>query len=175
MDKRILAGLVLALALTGTVAAKVTEQNDTGFTVVLEGDISITPDYAWRRFLAIGSWWSDAHSFSGKARNMTIKPEPGGCWCEALPNGGFVRHMDVVYADPGKMLILKGGMGPLLFMGAIGSLTVKFAPLDEGTHVTLNFAVGGHDEKGWKDLSAGVDAVLSEQFRSFTANKAPNP
>ncbi len=169
------AGLVLALSLAAAAAAKVTERSDTGFTVVLEGDVTITPDYAWRRFIDIGGWWSDAHTFSGSARNMAIKPEPGGCWCETLPDGGFVRHMDVVYAAPGKMLILKGGMGPLLFMGAVGALTIKFEPLDEGTHVTLTFAVGGHDEKAWKDLPAAVDAVLTEQLGRFTSNRPPKP
>lgn len=169
------AGLALALGLAGAADARVADQNATGFTVVLEGDISTTPDYAWRRFVDIGSWWSSTHSFSGDAHNMSIKPEPGGCWCETLPNGGFVAHMQVVYADPGKLLILKGGMGPLLFMGATGALTVKFEPMDEGTHLTLTFAVGGYDPAGWTDMAKAVDGVLSEQFAAYTANKPPSP
>ncbi len=170
-----LGGILLALTLTAPADAKVTDQSSSGFTVVLEGDISMTPDYAWRRFVDLGSWWSDGHSFSGDARNMTITPQPGGCWCEKLPNGGFVEHMQVAYADPGKGLILRGAMGPLLFMGAIGALTAKFEHKDEGTHVTLTFTVGGYDPAGWKELPALVDKVLAEQLGHFVANKARKP
>jgi len=173
--KTVLAGMALAAALAAPAAAKVTDQGPGGFTVALEGDISMTPDYAFARFVDIGSWWSDGHSFSGSARNMTITPQPGGCWCETLPNSGFVEHMRVVFADPGKMLVLKGGMGPLVFMGATGALTIKFEHKDEGTHVTLTFAVGGYDPGGWGDLSKAVDGVLAEQLGYYVANKARNP
>lgn len=169
------AGLAAALLATGPATAKVTDQNANGFTVVLEGDISITPDFAYKRFLDIGAWWSDSHTFSGKAANLTITAQQGGCWCETLPNGGFVRHLDVAYADPGKMLIFRGGLGPLLFMGANGAMTVKFVHLDEGTHVTLTYAVGGYDPGGWGDLSKAVDGVLAEQFRSYLAGLSAPP
>jgi len=167
----LLTALALAAGLAGIAGAKVTDQNASGFTVKLEGDISTTPAYAWTRFLDIGSWWSSAHSFSGDARNMTIKAEPGGCWCETLPNGGFVEHMHVAAADPGKLLVLQGGMGPLVFMGATGALTVKFEPLDEGTHITVTFAVGGYDPAGWSDLAKAVDGVLAEQLGTYVSNK----
>ncbi len=29
-----------------------------------------------------------------------------GCFCERLPNQGGVRHMEVVYLDPGKVLAM---------------------------------------------------------------------
>ena len=170
-----IAAVVFALTFAGAAAAKVTDQGQGGFTAVLEGDISMTPDYAWRRFVDLGSWWSDAHSFSGDARNMAVTPQPGGCWCEKLTGGGFVEHMRVVYADPGKLLVFKGGMGPLLFMGAIGSLSVKFEHKDEGTHVTLTFAVGGYDSGGWAEMSKAVDRVLAEQLGHYVANRPRKP
>lgn len=174
---RLSTGLALgaALTFTGVAAARVTDQTAGGFTVVHEGDISITPDFAYRRFLSIGSWWSDGHTFSGKAANMTINEQPGGCWCETLPDGGFVKHLEVAYAAPGQMLVMRGGLGPLLFMGASGTMTVKFEPKDEGTHVTLSYTVGGYDPAGWGDLSAAVDRVLGEQVAAFAANTPPSP
>lgn len=173
--KRAILAAAAAAALAVPAAAKVTDQTAGGFTVVLEGDIALAPDEAWTRFVDIGSWWSSGHSFSGDAGNMTITAQPGGCWCEKLPEGGFVEHMGVAFAAPGKMLVLKGGMGPLVFMGATGSLVVKFDPTDAGTHLTMTFAVGGYDPAGWADLSKAVDGVLTEQLGLYVANKAKAP
>ena len=39
-----------------------------------------------------------SHSYSGDGKNITIDVKPGGCWCEALKDGGFVRHMTVEQA-----------------------------------------------------------------------------
>jgi hypothetical protein len=40
-------------------------------------------------------------------------------------NQGGVRHMQVVYVDPGKTLRMIGGLGPLQSMAATGSMTVR--------------------------------------------------
>ena len=40
--------------------------------------------------------------------------------CEKLPNGGGVRHMEVVYAAPGKALVMSGELGPMQVMAAAG-------------------------------------------------------
>ena len=50
-----------------------------------------------------------------------------GCWCEKLPNGGGVRHMQVVNVMPGKMLVMTGGLGPLQSMAATGSMSFKLS------------------------------------------------
>ncbi len=54
-------------------------------------------------YFEIGNWWSDAHTYSGKASNLTLRNEPGGCFCETLPGGGFVRHASLEYSDKGKV------------------------------------------------------------------------
>ena len=41
---------------------------------------------------------------------------------EKLPDGGFVRHLQIVYYQPGKSLRLTGGLGPLQELGVHGSL-----------------------------------------------------
>ncbi len=169
------AALAFAVALAGDAAAKVTDHGGGGFTVVLEGDIAAAPVDAYRRFVDIGSWWSNAHTFSGRAANMAITPEPGGCWCEALPDSGFVKHMDVAYAAPGKSLVLRGALGPILFMGADGAMTVNFEPKGEGAHVTLTYTVGGYDPAGWGELSQAVDRVLAEQFTAFLTGQQQSP
>lgn len=166
MGNRVLAGLALALMTAGSAAAAVASTSPSGFIVKLEGDIAQLPDAAYARFLAIGAWWSSDHTFSGDAANITIEAEPGGCWCEAMPGGG-VKHMEVAMVDPGRMLVFRGGLGPLLFMGASGSMTVRFEPKGEGTHVVLTYAVGGHDPAGWSELASAVDGVLTQQMANY--------
>lgn len=172
MGRRSLALLAFVAALAGPAAAAVLDRDETGFTASHEGIVALAPADAYARFVAIGGWWSDDHTFSGQAANMTIAAVPGGCWCETLPDGGFVKHLDVAMAAPGAMLVLRGGLGPLLFMGASGTLTVRFEAAGEGTRVTLTYAVGGHDAGKWAEMSVAVDRVLAEQFAAYLGGSA---
>lgn len=156
-----------ALSFATSVPAKVASQSANGFTVTHEADVAVDPKGAYDGFVNIGTWWSDAHSFSGAAKNISIEPKAGGCWCEALPSGGSVSHMTVVHANPGAMLVLSGGLGPLQFMGVAGSMTLKFTAQGKGTRVTLDYAVGGYDVDDFKEISKGVDAVLGEQIKRY--------
>lgn len=161
------AALTTAVLLIPSVSAKVVAQGATGFVVTHEAQVTVAPQAAYDAFIKIGRWWNDAHSFSGAARNISIEPKAGGCWCEALPNGGSVRHMTVVHADPGAMLVFSGGLGPLQFMGVAGSMKVTFEAQDNGTHVSVTYAVGGFDTGNFAEISKGVDAVLAEQIKRY--------
>lgn len=169
MSARISAAFALSflLALATVAQAKVTFQSATGFTVSHTADVTADPKAAYDAFVKIGNWWGSDHSFSGDAKNLTIETKRGGCWCEALPEGGFVLHMEVTHAAPGKTLVFSGGLGPLHFMGVAGAMMVSFEKKDKGTQVTLSYAVGGYDERDFKDLAKGVDGVLGEQFKRY--------
>ncbi len=160
--------LTTALSFATKADAKVTAQGPNGFIVAQETDVAVDPKAAYDAFVKIGSWWNDAHSFSGAAKNISIDPKAGGCWCEALPNGGSVRHMSVVQANPGVILVFNGGLGPLQFMGVAGSMKVEFAARDKGTRVRVVYAVGGYDPDNFRDISKGVDGVLGEQITRYT-------
>ena len=110
----------------GVGEAKVAAQGPTGFVVEHSAEIKADAKTAYDAFVKVGSWWGSNHSFSGDAKNLRIDTKSGGCWCEKLPNGGFVKHMEVVHAAPGSMLVFSGGLGPLQFMGVAGSMTVSF-------------------------------------------------
>ena len=156
--------------------AKVLVKGPTGFAVEHQADLAVEPNAAYDAFLKIGSWWSSAHSFSGDAKNISIDAKPGGCWCEALKEGGFVKHMELVQAAPGARLVFSGGLGPLSFMGVAGSMIVKFTATKTGTIVTLTYDVGGRDSGDFEKISSAVDGVLAEQFaryRSFAATGKP--
>jgi hypothetical protein len=169
MNRTLQAAIVLTTALLFVQAAraKVASQSANGFVITQEADVAVDPKIAYDAFVKIGSWWSDAHSFSGVAKNMSIEPKAGGCWCEALPNGGSVRHMTVLHANPGALLVFNGGLGPLQFMGVAGSMKVSFKAKDKGTHVSLVYAVGGYAPGDFKDISRGVDMVLGEQINRY--------
>jgi hypothetical protein len=145
--------------------AEVLSSSAQGFIVRIETPVTAAPRALYDRIFQIGHWWSDAHTYSGKASNMTLREEPGGCFCEALPNGGFVRHAVLEYADPGKVIRLSGALGPLQSLGATGMLSFDLAQADAGARMVVTYTVSGNQPgKGLAPLAAPVDAVLKEQI-----------
>ena len=71
--------------------------------------------------------------FSKSAANLTLDAKAGGCWCETLPDGGSVEHLVVVFADPGKTLVMRGALGPLQGLGVEGALSIVLKPAGDGT------------------------------------------
>jgi len=164
------AGLVAAALLTGAPGARadVVDAGAGGFTVKLVRHVAAPPAAVYATAVAVDRWWSSDHTFSGDAAKLSIDARPGGCWCEALPGGG-VRHMEVVYAAPGKLLRFTGGLGPLQAMAASGSMTWEFAAAGDGADVTWTYAVAGYRPGGLDALAVHVDAVLAEQIDRLKA------
>jgi hypothetical protein len=159
--------LAVLLAFPSIVQAKVVAKGATGFVVEHKVEVKTDAKSAYDAFVNVGSWWASSHSFSGDAKNLSIDTKPGGFWGETLPNGGFVKHLDLVHAAPGSMLVFSGGLGPLQFMGVAGSMTVNFKPGKGTTTVTLHYDVGGRDDKNFEDISKAVDGVIAEQFARY--------
>jgi uncharacterized protein YndB with AHSA1/START domain len=149
----------------------------TGFVVKLQATVAAPPETVFRNLVEqVGSWWDPAHTFSGDARNLSIEPRPGGCFCERLPDGGGVEHLRVLYVAPGRLLRLSGALGPLQASGLAGSLTWTLSKGAEGTHVDLVYSVGGHMEGGFGAIAPAVDAVIGAQLqrlKRFTETGAP--
>jgi hypothetical protein len=171
------AGLALWLiAAANTANARVVEHSTTGFSVIVEVEVSASPADAYASFLRIGDWWASDHSFSGDSKNFTLETKPGGCWCETLPDGGFVRHAEVIYAAPGQKLVLSGGLGPLQSMGVTGTMVVVFSGRPTTTNILLTYSVGGHDAENFEALSKAVDEVFTTQLgrlANLVTNGAP--
>jgi hypothetical protein len=165
---------VVALALLAAPVvprAEVVARGPTGFQLRYAVASPLPPQAAYERFLAIGRWWSDAHTYSGKAAALRIDPVPGGCWCETLPNAGGVRHMTVAFVMPGKALMFEGGLGPLLSMGVHGTLSVGFKARDAGSEVAVNYNVSGFAPADMEKMADLVDQVLTEQLGRFAAQR----
>jgi uncharacterized protein YndB with AHSA1/START domain len=146
--------------------ARVVSAGAGGFAVEFQAEIPGSPDAAWGVMVGqVGRWWSGDHTWSGKASNLRIDPRAQGCFCERWPAGQVV-HMTVMRVEPGKALVMSGGLGPLLEMGASGALSWQLVPLKDGkgTRLVWRFRVSGYNDKGWDEMSQIVDQVLGEQF-----------
>ncbi len=155
----------LALALVQGVNADVLDSAANGFTVKTTLTIQATPEDVYKRLVHdVGEWWNSQHTFSGDAHNLSIDDKAGGCFCEKLANGGSVRHLEVLYAAPGRALTLSGGIGPLQSLGVAGSMQIKLSPADGGTKLEVTYAVGGYSATGLNTWAPAADKVLAEQF-----------
>jgi len=160
---------VLAAAmLAGAARAEVAQQWDGGFTSRNVVEITAKADRVYAALGEIGRWWSNDHTYSGSASNMTMPLQPGACFCEALPGGG-VAHGTVVQAWPAQGTVrLDAALGPLQGMGVSGALTWTIKPKANGVvEVVQVYAVGGAPPAVAKGAAAGVDGVMKEALLRF--------
>ncbi len=140
--------------------AEVIDSANNGFTVKIAFDVAVPAAKAYSDIVNVASWWDPEHTFSGKASCLSLDATPGGCFCEKLPNGG-VRHLTVVYADPGKMLRLNGGLGPMQDMAVAGSLNFALADSAGKTTIVMTYKVGGYLPGGVNAMAKPADAMLT--------------
>src|SRR5215468_5167306 len=101
--------LVLCLGIsvgTQLASAEIADSAAGGFTVKTSIEVRAAPADVYKTFIRVGDWWDSAHTYSGDAHNLRIEEKAEGCFCETLPNQGVVRHLEVVYLDPGKLVRL---------------------------------------------------------------------
>jgi len=162
--RTLICAAAVSACLAHTAAAGVIDSSASGFTVRHVVRIAAAPADVYRRMTGdVAHWWSPSHTFSGNSLNLSIDPAAGGCFCEKLPDGGSVRHMVVVYADPGKIIRLQGGIGPMQVLAVIGSMTWTFAADGTGTKLEVVYAVGGYSPRGLQGMAVAADRVLGEQ------------
>jgi uncharacterized protein YndB with AHSA1/START domain len=164
--------MAFAIALAGmTLAApahaEVVASGPNGFVIRHVVAAPVTADVAWRRFSDLASWWTPEHTYTGSAKNLSLRLRQGGCWCEKLPDNGFVEHMRVVYVAPNRTLRLSGGLGPLQELGVSGAMTVSFEADGPSSKITMTYAVGGYTPNGLGPLAPIVDGVLGAQMLRF--------
>lgn len=174
--------LFVGCLLSSTLRAEVKDASSTGFHVSHTIEVELGPEESYARFVKDFSTWYDAsHSYSGEGKNLSLDFEKA-CFLEKLPDGGFVRHMEIVYHQPGKMLRLTGGLGPLQGMGVAGALTFSFEPNAKegaeetgekhGTKVVMTYNVSGADFLQLNHVAAPVDQVLTSQLERFQSHCA---
>ncbi len=170
--------LAIVCAPAAFAAAAVVSLADNGFVSRNTVTVPVDPARAYAALVErVAGWWDPAHTFSQDSANLSIEARPQGCFCEKLPGGGFVRHLTVVFAAPGKTLRLEGGLGPFQAMGVAGSMTWTFQPAaDGGTAVELTYTVGGYNPAGFRDIAPLADGVLRghlERYARFLSTGKP--
>jgi hypothetical protein len=159
--KSLLAAVAATVLLAGAAQAEVTDKSAAGFEITQKATIAAPAAKVYAALLTPGAWWNKNHSWSGNAANLSIDLA-NGCFCEKLPKG-FVRHMEVVFADGATTLRLFGGLGPMQSTGASGHLAFVLKPAGDKTELTLTYDVGGYAKGGLADRwAAPVDGVLGE-------------
>lgn len=173
MNKLLGLGLMLLVLASWQASAEVVHSSEAGFELKMAVSVPATPEQAYKKFVDIGSWWSEEHTWWGRGGNLSLEPRAGGCFCE-IDGDKSVLHLTVAFVDPGREIRLLGGLGPLQQLGLGGVLTFKFIPVsDNETRIVQVYRVHGYHPEGLKDLAPIVDQVQSLQLKrlrdSFTA------
>lgn len=171
--QKVLLPSVLSLTLVsgllpGDARASVVESSQRGFTVKLGFETSASPQKVFNTLVQdVGQWWSSSHTFSGEARNLSIEPRPQGCFCERFGGNAGVVHATVIRVQPGKVLVMKGALGPLQQLPVTGVFTFEMGVQGGKTRLDLTYRVDGYvPGEGLAARWAGpVDQVLSEQIQ----------
>jgi uncharacterized protein YndB with AHSA1/START domain len=139
-------------------------------TATIEKEITVAapPLEAWNAFTGdVSGWWD--HHFSEKPLRLVIDRKPGGAFWEIFDKEGHgVKHAEVIYADPGKELRMRG---PLGFSGMAVDLVMSFHFQAEGegtkVHFTLN-ALGQLDGEAVQALDRVWDHFLGN-YQAYVA------
>lgn len=157
--------------------AEVLDADANGFTIKISTPVAAERAAVYEAAVdKVGLWWHGDHTISGFAENMYIDSSVPGCFCEKLGTGAGIMHMMVTYLSPGIIVRLSGGLGPLGLMGVDGNMTWEFDDAEDGTTVTLNYAVGGYYANGLDSIAPAVDGVLTEamsRLRSYVETGDP--
>jgi hypothetical protein len=180
--KHWIVGLAAGLAFSAPASAEVVASSDAGFVVRLAVEVTAKPDDAWKELVNPADWWLKEHTFSGDSANLYIDSQATGCFCEKLPapkdapagrRPGSVEHMRIIHVDPGKVLRMTGGLGPLQSEALTGTLTILLKPVNGKTRILWEYVVGGYMRYKTDQIAPAVDKVLGEQLVSLASKLGP--
>src|SRR5690606_21620464 len=111
----------------------------------------------------VGQWWPADHTWWGDAARLSIRAEAGGCFCE-IDGARQAQHMTISFVEPGKLLRMSGGLGPLQGMGVHGVLEWRLSEENDGTRIVLWYRVGGYTPQDLSTIAPVVDRVQALQL-----------
>ncbi len=169
----LLAGAALPLS---PAAAETAPLGELGFVSRHQAVVSATPRDVWLALISPSDWWQAEHTWSGDARNLTLTPQAGGCFCETIPEvdepgrftlQGSVEHMRVIQAYPEAAMRLQGALGPLQSEAVTGVLTIVISEADNGTRIVWEYVVGGAMRYDVPVIARAVDGVIGLQLTAL--------
>lgn len=169
---------LIALTFAVPAQAELVEAPAGGFVSRHVTEVPASAMDAWKALTAPATWWDPAHTYSGDASGLYMDAQATGCFCELLPlskdapegtRRGSIEHLHIVYADPGRQLRLKGGLGPLQAESVEGTLTIGLRQQGGKTRIVWEYVVGGYFRGDPEKLAPQVDKVLANQFDRLAA------
>lgn len=158
--------------------SEVKDQAPNGFTLENSQWVPVDPGTAWKAFVHdVGRWWPADHSWWGDASKLSISEKAGGCFCE-IDGAQQAWHMTVTFVDPGKLMRMTGGLGPLQGMGLDGALEWRFVEEKGGTRITLWYRAGGYTPDDLSKFVPVIDKVQGLQLgglADYLRKQEPNP
>lgn len=156
-----------SMNLSNVAEAQVVESSANGFLIQSSHELELGSQEAYAAFVdGFSNWYDASHSYSGQAENLSLDLEKH-CMLERLADGGFVRHMEIVFHQPGSVLRMTGGLGPLQGMGVSGAMTFTFSETAEASKVEMAYSVSGADHLKLDKIAGPVDQVLKIQLDRF--------
>lgn len=156
--------LLAGLLLSPVAQAAVQQSTADAFFIAFSEPVAATPAKVWTDLIQVQRWWSDEHTFSGKAANLSLAPTAGGCFCERWTDGS-VEHARVVMALPRHLLRLDGALGPLQEQALKGTLNFWIRSDEAGaTRLDVEYRVNGVAASGLDALAPQVDTMLAGQI-----------
>ncbi len=156
----------LFLLVADQARSEVTAADEAGFQIKITKRAELSPRDTYQALTEINRWWLKAHTYTGQSSNLAMDFDRGW-FIENLPDGGYVRHMEIVFHQPGKMLRLTGGLGPLQPMGVHGAMTFELRAAGTATEIDFSYNVSGYAPAGLTGYAPLVDQVLGQQLDSL--------
>jgi uncharacterized protein YndB with AHSA1/START domain len=174
MMRTVMLAALAALSTSGAAQAEVVDKGPSHFRLKFVQQVAAPPDKVFKALGEVGRWWDGAHSYSGKAANMTMPLTANGCFCETLPGGG-VRHGVVELVIPNQTVRVAAPLGPLQDEGVSAALTFQLKAKDGGTELTTTYNVGGARDFV-VSIAPAVDGVIGsavKRLKSYVETGKP--
>jgi uncharacterized protein YndB with AHSA1/START domain len=156
-------GLALLLLVSVKANAEVLQKSADHFLIGFSAHVEAPPAKVYVALTEISHWWSAEHTWSGKAANLSLKAEAGGCFCERWAQGS-VEHGHVIMAIRDSLLRLDATLGPLQEYALSGVLNFQLKPTDnDTTELDVDYLVNGSSASGLDQFAPAVDGVLAVQ------------
>ncbi len=161
--RTVIMALAAALA-AGAARADVKSAGPDHIQILFTERIAATPGAVYAAIGQVERWWSNEHTYSGDASNLSLAMQPGGCFCERWA-GGAVEHGRVVLLLRDQMVRLEAPLGPVQALGVAATLTFLVKAEDGGSTLSVGYRVNGSSASGLDKLAPAVDGVLGVQVQ----------
>lgn len=158
--------MALATLIPAVATAEVKAVAADGFLVEHRYEIPASPQRAWDVLVHPERYWPEDHTWSGSRSHLRLQVEAQGCFCERWDQGS-VEHGRVVMAIPGKVLRIRGSLGPLQELALSGVLNIALKPTDDGTEAVVTYRVSGDSLHQLESFAPVVDQVIGVQLGGF--------